>query len=197
MGLSDHLKRANRKPYRQLMIEVCGVAPVDARPHLSLDAAERQRARRFVAEAGARAGVPLVGVNTGGGSRWQHKKWTEAGYRALLNLLACRRPDVEVILLGGPDERELNRRLLAAAAPAIRDGGCDHSLREFAAIVDRLDVLVTPDSLASHMATALETQVVVLVGPTSPWELEVFEVETCSTATWTAWPAIARPATSR
>jgi heptosyltransferase-2 len=37
-----------------------------------------------------------------------------------------------------------------------------------------VDVLLTPDSLAMHMGVALEKPTVVLVGPTSPWELDVF-----------------------
>jgi heptosyltransferase-2 len=36
------------------------------------------------------------------------------------------------------------------------------------------DLLLTSDSLGMHIGVALEKPTIVLVGPTSPWELDVF-----------------------
>ena len=54
------------------------------------------------------------------------------------------------------------------------DGGCRNSLMQFASIVAVMDTVLTSDSLAMHMSVALGKPTVVLVGPTSPWELDVF-----------------------
>jgi ADP-heptose:LPS heptosyltransferase len=58
--------------------------------------------------------------------------------------------------------------------PRVIDGGCDNTIDEFAALIERADLVVTPDSLAFHLATALHRPIVVIVGPTSPWELELY-----------------------
>jgi heptosyltransferase-2 len=54
------------------------------------------------------------------------------------------------------------------------DTGCDNSLLEFAAIVDLCDLVVTADTLALHIATALEKKIVALFGPTSISEIELY-----------------------
>jgi hypothetical protein len=46
----------------------------------------------------------------------------------------------------------------------VIDGGCDHALREFGAVLTLGDVVVTADSLALHIATALGVPAVALVG---------------------------------
>ena len=173
MGLDDALKKSNRRTHADLMLEVCGLAgePTE-RPILRLMDAERAWGSGFIS-ARTVAGRVRVGINTGGGSRWQYKKWTPEGYGALARMLGELHPDVSVYLLGGPEERDLNRSL-AAGLPGVEDVGCDHSIREFAAIIDALDVIVTSDSLALHIATALGKSVITLVGPTSPWELDVY-----------------------
>jgi heptosyltransferase-2 len=79
-----------------------------------------------------------------------------------------------MVLVGGPEEVELNRRILNTVGNKVVDAGCNNSLTEFGAIVNTFDVLLTSDSLGMHMGVALGKPTVVLVGPTSPWELDVF-----------------------
>jgi heptosyltransferase-2 len=45
---------------------------------------------------------------------------------------------------------------------------------QFASLVMCADLLLTSDSLGMHIGVALEKPTIVLVGPTSPWELDVF-----------------------
>src|SRR5262249_37584048 len=78
-----------------------------------------------------------------------------------------------VLLLGGPEEVERNRRLAAALGTRAIDAGCGRSVREFASIVARCDCVVTGDTLALHVACALGGPVVALVGPTSSHEIDL------------------------
>ena len=55
------------------------------------------------------------------------------------------------------------------------DTGCDHTITRFAGIVDACDVVVTGDTLALHVAIARGVPTVVLFGPTSLHEIDVFE----------------------
>ncbi|HCV42975.1 MAG TPA: hypothetical protein DGH68_05790, partial [Bacteroidetes bacterium] len=62
---------------------------------------------------GIKSSSRIVGINTGGGGRWQYKKWTFEGYVDFIRLLKQRHPSVEILLFGGPEEVDLNKRIHA------------------------------------------------------------------------------------
>jgi len=172
MGLNDQLKKDNRKSYQQIMYEICDLPSAPSRPILHLDDESLQFAQEFAARNRINGSSKIAGVNTGGGNRWQHKKWTLDGYVQLIN--ALRHAGVQVILFGGPEEIEFNSEIKKRITDDIADAGCHNSLRKFAALINLVDVLFTPDSLGMHIGVALGKPVVVSVGPTSPWELDVY-----------------------
>jgi ADP-heptose:LPS heptosyltransferase len=136
--------------------------------------AARARADALLPRGTMGDGRPVVGLNTGGGARWQYKKWTPTGWATLIEELRNDRSAPVLVLLGGPQEAELNAMLAGRFGGHVIAPGCAHDLLTFAALVERVDLLVTSDSLALHLATALARPVVALVGPTSPWELELY-----------------------
>jgi ADP-heptose:LPS heptosyltransferase len=174
MGLHDQKKKANRKTYQQIMHEVCSLPLPTERPQIFLNGNAAQFGKNFLHLHHLNGKTKILGINTGGGARWQYKKWTFEGYVGLIKLLHAAHPDVGILLLGGPEEVELNARILEDAGDSVVDGGCTNSLTEFASLVNTVDVLLTSDSLAMHIGVALKKSTVVLVGPTSPWELDVF-----------------------
>ena len=174
MGVDDGVKRANRKTYQQLMAQVCELAGGVERPFFAIPPESRGRAATFIDENRLGTYQSVIGLNTGGGRRWAQKKWTRAGYADFLALARIRHPGTAIVLLGGPEEMELNASLLRCGIDGVFDGGCSNVFADFAALIERLDVLVTADSLALHTAQAVRTPVVVFVGPTSPYELEVY-----------------------
>ena len=78
-----------------------------------------------------------------------------------------------LLLLGGPEEIEIISQLKNEYNFLI-DTGCDNSLLEFAAIVNLCDLIITSDTLALHIATALGKKIVALFGPTSVNEIELY-----------------------
>ena len=172
LGLDDEAKRANRRTFFEHLADVAGV-PVDSRPRLFLGPGERADAAEVLARAGLPAGRRLVGINTGAGGRWPLKKWTFERQVEFVKRISAD-PSLAVVLLGGPEERARNVALAAAVDGAATDLGCDHPLRVFAALVERLDLLVSGDTLAMQIATAVDTRQVVLFGPTSSAEIDLF-----------------------
>jgi heptosyltransferase-2 len=82
---------------------------------------------------------------------------------------------MSVLLLGGPEEIERHRELLASNGDRpVFDGGNRNSYGRFAALVDQCRVIVTSDSLAVHVAGARKVPAVVLFGPTSSHEIELY-----------------------
>lgn len=172
-GLFDDLKRAGTRTYQDVMLEILGLAGSTHRYVLALTADEMARGRARLAALGVDPGLPLVGLNTGAGGRWELKQWREAGFLELIARLS-RDTQVQFVLLGGPEERERNARLRAAAPVPIFDAGCDNPVRHFAALTACCDVVVSGDTLAMHVALAVGCRAVVLFGPTSAAEIELY-----------------------
>ncbi|MBL8722408.1 MAG: glycosyltransferase family 9 protein [Planctomycetes bacterium] len=172
MGLRDDLKRQNRSTYQSLVAAVLGFDPALVRePILEPNAGDRQRAAALV--AGFPGSGPLVGLNTGAGGRWAYKQWTLANQVEFLRL--CATAGLRVVLLGGPEEVQRHRELVAAVpGGSVCDGGNQHSFGGFAALVERCAVVVTGDSFAVHVAAARKVPAVVLFGPTSAAEIELY-----------------------
>ena len=173
MGLSDELKKANRRTYQDLVADVLGLDYRREPPVLELTDAERAKGLELRAAHPPAEGRRVVGLNTGAGTRWRFKRWTESGMTALVQRLS--EQGHRVFLLGGPDEVERNARLQDATGDAAVHTGCDNDLRTFAGLVDACDVLVTGDTLAMHMGVARSKPVVALFGPTSSHEIELFD----------------------
>lgn len=174
MGLFDDVKRRNTKTYQQIALEICGL-PTERRDlHLHLSDAERQWAAQQARAWGLRPGVPVIGLNTGSSDRWSHKRWTEDGFVALLMRLNAGDSAPQTLLLGGPLEVERNLSIAHRAGGHTVNTGGHHTLRQFFAIIDLCDLVVTGDTLAMHAATALGKKVVALFGPTSREEIELY-----------------------
>jgi ADP-heptose:LPS heptosyltransferase len=172
MGVFDDLKRQGTRTYQDLMADIIGLAGCPHRYVLVLTDQERAGAVSQLRRLGVDFTRPVVGLNTGAGSRWELKQWREDGYLELINRLA-RRHDAQFVLLGGPEERERHERL-RAANPLLIDVGCDNPVRHFAALVGACDVVVTGDTLAMHLSLALGRRTIVLFGPTSSTEIEMY-----------------------
>lgn len=121
MGLGDDRKKANTETYQHLVAEVLGLDPAAVRePILEPSAKDTAAAKAFV--AGLSGAGPLIGLNTGAGGRWAYKQWTRAHQQTFLRL--CTDAGLRVLLLGGPEEVETHKELLAAAAGRpVFDGG--------------------------------------------------------------------------
>ncbi|MEY2747506.1 MAG: hypothetical protein RL112_2548 [Planctomycetota bacterium] len=173
---ADELKVLNRRSQPAIYASMLGIAM--GRPRLELPPAEIAGAAEFWRSRGIDDGVPVVGLNTGAGGRWRGKMLPlSAAVATCVRLRAEHARPLRFLVLGGAAEAERNRELHAALVGAgldARDAGVDHSLLAFAALVDRLDLLLTSDSLALHMAIARGTPNVSFYAPTSAAEIETY-----------------------
>lgn len=173
MGTFDDLKRRGTRTYQDLMADIIEVS---GSPHgyvLELTDQERALAMSHLRRLGVDFKRPLIGLNTGAGRRWELKQWREDGYLGLVARLA-RTHEAQFVLLGGPEERERHERLRAGSNQLLIDAGCDNPVRHFAALVGACDLVVTGDTLAMHLSLALRRRTVVLFGPTSSSEIELY-----------------------
>ena len=172
-GVFDDIKRQGTATYQDRMADILGLTDRPHRYVFELADDERARGRAHLESLGLDMDRPILGLNTGAGGRWPLKQWREEGYVELVARLA-RREDVQFLLLGGPGEHDRNERLKAASNVPMIDPGCDNAVRHFAALLSHCDLAVTGDTLAMHLALALGKRTVVLFGPTSAAEIELY-----------------------
>ncbi|WP_159930498.1 MULTISPECIES: glycosyltransferase family 9 protein [Nocardia] len=155
--------RGNEKTWTELYFEVAGyqyagepyqlVIPEDARA-------------RLAARLGTGGG--WVCLNLGGSKTtklWPARYWSELGQRLLDD-------GNRLIITGGPDDAHVCHKLLRQLDTG--EGRVRHDampLKEFAAVPDFCDAMVTGDSLGFHLALAYDLPVVVLLGPSNGAEV--------------------------
>ena len=173
MGLFDDVKKRNSKTYEQLICQLSDLPFDGVPPMLSLTDDELRAAEELRLRHRIQKGKPVVGINTGGGSRWLLKRWTLEGFINLAKRVSTQM-DGQILLLGGPMETEINRQITSELGEKAVDTGCFNSPREFATLIQLCDVVVTGDSLALHIGLALHKRMVVLFGPTSETEVDLY-----------------------
>jgi lipopolysaccharide heptosyltransferase II len=149
---------------RRLVAAAFGRTPPDsARPLLSIpDRAASAAAARLRAVAGR----PLVGVHVSGGR--PIKQWPVERFAEVAAHLADVR-SAAIVATGSAMDRPLVDAFVRAVAPRpIIDASGGEDLVEAAAVMARLDVLVTGDTGPMHLASAVGTPVVAVFGPSDP-----------------------------
>ncbi len=174
LGLDDDLKfRKNQKTYPELIFEIAGMEYQRDEYLFSLAPEDRAFAEAFAAKHRLDRKNPIIGLNTGAGGIFANKAWTPAGYARVVKELK-RDAQVSLLLLGGPNERERNRLILAESRRKVIDTGCENTLGQFAALINLCSVVVTGDTTALHLAIGLRKRVVAIFGPTCAQEIELY-----------------------
>jgi len=173
MGLFDDIKKRNEKTYERLVCDLSDLPYERNPPILILTEDEIRHGDEFLIRHRFTKKKPIVGINTGGGTRWPLKRWTTEGFIKLGEKLTRQR-GVQLLLFGGPAEIEINRQISERLGKKVIHTGCLNPPRQFASLLNLCDVLVTGDSLALHIGLALRKRMVVLLGPTSATEVDLY-----------------------
>ncbi len=102
----------------------------------------------------------LVGIAPG--SIWYTKRWPKEHFAELVRRLE--QENIQIFLIGGKEDQSLCE-FIKAGSSAVNAAG-DLSVLESAALIEKLDLLITNDSAPLHMANAVQTDVIAIFGPT-------------------------------
>lgn len=175
MGIFDDLKKINRRSYQEIMCSILGLPTRDMRYVLKLTAAEEEEGYGHLSRLGLDLDKRILGIHTGGGGRWTLKQWTEEKFTVLIyELVKELDQEIQILLFGGPLEQDQNRRIMGKVNGPVFDAGCNNEVRHFASLIKHCSVVLSGDSLAMHVALATNRRAVVLFGPTSSAEIELF-----------------------
>jgi ADP-heptose:LPS heptosyltransferase len=174
MGLFDEVKRKNRITYQEIIYNICRVNSQIYKPLFYLSDSVKKIGTEYKTNHELSKYKYLIGINTGGGSRWECKKWIKEYYPELIKRIYDFDKNIGVILFGGMKEFDLIKYIIENSPENIYDAECYDSIDKFAGVINIVNIFLTPDSLGFHLSVALNNYTMVLVGPTSPWELDVY-----------------------
>lgn len=173
-GAAPDTRLSHSLPYGEMTHEVrrwlrlvglLGASETDLRLTCPATPADLAAAELLLAPLRDRPTGPLVGLHVG--AKDAARRWPHERFAALADGLA-ERCGATIVLTGGDHERPLTTAVRdQMQAPALDLAGAT-TLGSFAALLGQLDLLVTNDTGASHVAAAQTTRSVVLFGPSRP-----------------------------
>jgi lipopolysaccharide heptosyltransferase II len=149
------------------ILSAFGLAPEDCERSIELPVSASTRASvdRQLRALGVNDGDFIIGLSPG--SVWATKRWSTAGFAALISMLRSKY-DCKILLFGGASDigvvEEIQKRGGGAAISLI--GRIE--LRELAAAISRCRILITNDSAPMHIAVARKVPTVAVFCATTP-----------------------------
>lgn len=167
----DQLKKANDKSYQYWMGKITEISNVPYEIIVPISAEAFEKAKKFK-NLYKFSDKKIIGINPGAGKRWKMKKWNIEKYIELIKILSSK--NHTVLLLGGRDDEEEIKQILAQNIPNVFSTGIDNSVQEFFAMINLCDVVVCGDTMAMHAGLGLKKNIVAIFGPTSSSEIELY-----------------------
>ena len=147
--------------------------------------ADRTWTADWLAAQGHEPGQRLVAIHPGAGAAV--KQWPAALWVEVADGLA-ERPDVRIVLTGGPGEQELAASIATRLArPALNAAGAT-TLGQLAALYARCALVLGSDSGPLHLAVAVDAPTVHLYGPISPVKFGPWSAPNQHVVLQTTWP---------
>ncbi|MFA5163758.1 MAG: glycosyltransferase family 9 protein [Patescibacteria group bacterium] len=177
LGLDNELKFSiNKKTYQEIMFEAVGLPYNNERYELRLGPRELDFAAEFFKRQNLSSSDFIIGINTGAGKIFANKSLKPARIVELIGLLYERlNTNIKILLLGGPLEKDINGTILKKLTDhKIIDSGHENTIREFCSLVNLCSAVISADTLALHIAVALNKAAIALFGPTCPQEIDLY-----------------------
>jgi len=174
-GLSDLLKKESRKTQQEVIFDIIGLKYNREKLILNLPEEAVRFAEDFMKKHSITESDLVIGFNTGCSNRlFLDRKWTIKGFVGLSELL-YKNLKAKILLFGGPGEVERNKEIIDKANVPLINTGHNNTLHQFAALISKCNLIVTGDTLAVHIATALNIPIVVMFGCVTPHEIEIYD----------------------
>lgn len=149
------------------LVRAIGVAMTAHSPVLTVAKADEVYVNRVLSEHGVQKTHVLIGIHPGSGYKEQRfKRWSKEKFAQLGDEIS-KRYNAQIILTGGPDEIDLVNDIAhrMQQRPIIAAGRM--TIRQTTAIIKQCTLFISNESGLAHIATAVETPVVIIVGATN------------------------------
>lgn len=120
-------------------------------------------------------GKKILGVHVGSGGtkNLPLKRWPLKNYAGLSRKLNKERPDIHILLFGGPEEAKDHKVVLAQSNRDLTLEAKTQNLRQTAALMERCDAFLSVDTALMHIAAAIKipNQIVIEAPTLNPTNL--------------------------
>ncbi|MBI3144315.1 MAG: glycosyltransferase family 9 protein [Pseudogulbenkiania sp.] len=146
---------------RALLLQPFGIMPASRHLGYRVSASEAATAEQWVRQQGLK-GRRLLGFQLQSFPAKAYRDWPVARFEALAKALFARYPDVQVLLLGGPEGRAAAQELADKLGPRTTCVAGTLTMRQNAALLSRLALYVGVDTGPTHLAGALDVPMVAM-----------------------------------
>lgn len=150
--------------YLNIVREIVDFDGAERKLVLSARDETRESVAKLLEEHGIGPDEPIIGLNPGA-AFGTAKRWLPKRYAELADRLIEER-GVKIVVTGSPSEADVGLHIAGLAERPIVNLAGKISLGELIALMERLDLYVTNDSGAMHIAAAIETSIVAIFGST-------------------------------
>ena len=146
-----------------LFAEYLGIEHLDIAFPICIDPEARKAVRRLLGERVSGRPVVLLSIAT----TWQTKHWPVEKWIALSRNL-IENVHARIVLVGRREGEKVFDRFVALADFPFLNLATKTSLAELVALIEEANLVISGDSAPTHIADALGTPLVALMGPTDP-----------------------------
>ena len=150
------------------VVQSLGATAVSRKMELYLSNRDRQAAMDWALSVGLDFRKVTVAIHPGG-KNFPAKRWSTSGFASVADRLVVEL-DADVVIVGGPDDVPLAQAIIDQASYASRlFVAAGHlPLKQTGALIERCTLFIGNDSAPQHIASAVDTPVIALFGPTDP-----------------------------
>lgn len=177
LQIDDDFRQRNTLTIQQILLRSIGLEEHQPQYEVSLSELNYHRAEQVLQRAfGNQRPNELIGLNIGTSESGRARRWPVSYHASLAQLLTERYPDKGIVVLSGPEDKEVREQFVAkigrtqaniTTLPGALDVG------DFIGVVSRLSLLVTSNTFALHAARSQETRVITFENPLPPQEMEL------------------------
>lgn len=159
------------------LIRILGFEPENRRKLIFLKDEVFKKADELLKESGIDYSIDrIIGISPAGGNNLAAyklgtdalvRRWPDENYAALAEML-IKRLNAKVIVVGGKAENISAQIIKKKAGESVYDMTGKTDILTASAIISRLSLLITNDAGPMHIASAVNTFVIALFGPTDP-----------------------------
>ena len=162
------LQAAHAVDIQLLLPAAVGVAPAGKALSYHVTGEEAHWAASFLAEHGSTNRHPLVGLQVASFPTKAYRDWPPSYFSELCRRIRAAWPDAHFLIFGGDLEKDRTEALAAELGAAATLCAGKLTLRETAALMNRVDLYVGVDTGPTHLMGALQRPMVALYHGYSP-----------------------------
>lgn len=153
-----------------LLLKAIGIESEDVIFDLQVGNEQREKIGHLLEVEGVDPARPLVAINPM--TTWETKHWKNERFAKVADQLIDK--GIAVVFSGGSQDVGAIEGIRAAMTGKAASLAGKTTLKDLAALYERVAVLITTDTGPMHLAAAVGTPVVALFGPTAPWRTGPF-----------------------